>query len=467
MRAFAKSLLPQEIHAFLRRSVYSHIPLKKRMGKNYWQLRAFLAQAQWWNREQIEAWQLEKMKKMVHHAYQNVPGYRTLYQEAGVKPDDIISLADVQLLPFITKELLRDNIKDFVARNIPGWKLRFVTTGGSTGIPLGYYHTDVNLWMEDAFMHQGWERTGWQLEDVSAVLRGGFTGSQERIWDYDPVRFELNLSSYFLAEQTYQQYMNIFQEYKPRYLQAYPSAVTLLADLVLNNNDVGRIGIKAILLGSEGIYDWQKDKLSRAFPDAQLFGWYGHSEQAILAPMCEYSDQYHVWPFYGFTEIVKDGGGLVNVGEVGELVGTSFWSEGTPFIRYRTGDLAERGQIGCARCNRQFEILTRIEGRKQDYVVTTDGGYVTLTALIFAQHFHAFGSIINMQLYQDRVGEVLVKVVPTSAFSDQDINEIKTTMEGAVGGRLNVRVQIVDEIPRTQRGKYRFLEQKLDIKYGE
>ena len=149
------------------------------------------------------------------------------------------------------------------------------------------------------------------------------------------------------------------------------------------------------------------------------------------------------------------------------MVGTSFWSEGTPFIRYRTGDLAERGQIGCARCNRQFEILTRIEGRKQDYVVTTDGGYVTLTALIFAQHFHAFGSIINMQLYQDRVGEVLVKVVPTSAFSDQDINEIKTTMEGAVGGRLSVRVQIVDEIPRTQRGKYRFLEQKLDIKYGE
>ncbi len=72
-----------------------------------------------------------------------------------------------------------------------------------------------------------------------------------------------------------------------------------------------------------------------------------------------------------------------------------------------------------------------------------------------------------MQLYQDRVGEVLVKVVPTSAFSDQDINEIKTTMEGAVGGRLSVRVQIVDEIPRTQRGKYRFLEQKLDIKYGE
>jgi phenylacetate-CoA ligase len=112
-------------------------------------------------------------------------------------------------------------------------------------------------------------------------------------------------------------------------------------------------------------------------------------------------------------------------------------------------------------------MLERIEGRKQDYVVTNDGGLVTLTGLIFAQHFHAFGATEKMQLYQDKAGEVIVKVVPTSLFSERDSSEIKTRMETAVGGRLKVTVEIVDDIPRTQRGKYRFLEQKLDIGYGD
>jgi phenylacetate-CoA ligase len=111
--------------------------------------------------------------------------------------------------------------------------------------------------------------------------------------------------------------------------------------------------------------------------------------------------------------------------------------------------------------------FSRVEGRKQDYVVTANGNYITLTGLIFAQHFHAFGQIRNMQLYQDTLGEVIVRVVPSGEFSREDVKEIETTMAAAVGGGLVPRVQIVDDIPRTQRGKYRFLEQKLDVRYRE
>ncbi len=464
--SLVRSLIPQGLRKPLRQ-VYARIPQEKRMEKEYWQLKAFLREAQWWDRERIEVWQLEKLKKIVRHAYENVPGYYALYRDAGVKPEDIVSLTDVRLLPFATKELLRDNPEDFVARNIPSWRRKYVTTGGSTGAPFGFYHTDINVWMENAFMHSGWEWVGWQLGDMSAVLRGSLTGSQEQIWDYDPSRRELLLSSYYLTESTYKQYVTILREYSPKHLQAYPSAVTLLADLILKYGDVGRVDFKTILLGSENVYEWQKTKLVQAFPETRIFAWYGHTEQAILAPMCEYSDQYHIWPFYGFTEILKERNKNTKVGEIGELVGTSFWSKGTPLIRYRTEDFAQRGQTGCSKCNRQFDLLRHIEGRKQDYVVTIDGGYVTLTALIFGQHFHAFGAIRNLQLYQDKIGEVIVKIVPAGAYSDLDSSEIKTKMETAVGERLRVQVVLVDEIPKTQLGKYRFLEQKLDIKCGE
>lgn len=458
----ARKIIPENMIMPLKH-VYSLIPLEKRMGKEYWQLKAFLQEAQWWDRRRIDAWQLEKLKDMIQYSYKNVPGYNALYREAGVKPTDIHILDDIRLLPFTTKELLRDNIEDFTSIKVPKSELYFQTTGGSTGVPLGFYHTNVNRWMELAFMHCGWERSGWKLGDTSAVLRGGLAGSRDRIWDYNPVSRELQLSSYYLTEHYYKQYINILEKYSPKHLQAYPSAANLLANLIIENNDVGKVSLETIFLGSENIYEQQKSKLSQAFPGAKIFGWYGHTEQNILAPMCEYSDQYHSWPFYGLTEILDKKNGNLQEDEIGELVGTSFWCHGTPFIRYRTGDYAKRGKSSCSKCNRQFDLIKSIEGRKQDYVVTADGGYVTLTALIFAQHFHAFGTTKNMQLYQDKPGEIIVKIVPTNEYMEQDSQEIKTKMESAVGGRLKVQVELVDEIPRTQRGKYRFLEQKLDL----
>lgn len=72
-----------------------------------------------------------------------------------------------------------------------------------------------------------------------------------------------------------------------------------------------------------------------------------------------------------------------------------------------------------------------------------------------------------MQLYQEKPGEVVVRIVPRGEFSEENSREIETTMAAAVGSGLVPKVKIVDDIPRTQRGKYRFLEQKLDIRYKE
>ena len=459
-----RALIPKKLLSPMRH-IYSYVPLEKRMGKEYWQLKAFLQEAQWWDREKIEAWQLGRLKETVHHAYENVPGYYALYREAGIKPNDLNTLADTKNLPFITKELIRDNLDDFTARDIPSWKRIYVTSGGSTGTPFGFYHTATNIWMENAFMHSGWEWTGWELGDESAVLRGSSFGSERNFWKYNSATRVLLLSSYYLTDSTFPEYIKKLEEFSPRHIQAYPSTVTLLADYIIESDAVGRVDFDTILLGSENIYEWQKDKLSRAFPSAKIFGWYGHTEQAILAPMCESSNQYHSWPFYGLIEVVNEQGGSTAEGGIGELVGTSFWNYGTPFIRYKTMDIGRKGKLGCNKCGRHFQLIENIEGRMQDYVVTSDGGLVTLTALIFAQHFHAFGAIKNMQLYQDQKGIVAVRVIPKATFTEQDADEIKDKMERAVGNRITVWVDLLEDIPRTLSGKYRFLEQKLDIKF--
>ncbi len=103
--------LPVGIKPFLKKTLYRLVPMRLRMGRHYWQLRNFLEKAQWWKRAKIKSWQLKRLQEIVSYAYHQVPGYRTLYDEAGTKPEDIHSLADVRRLPFVTKTLYRKTLK--------------------------------------------------------------------------------------------------------------------------------------------------------------------------------------------------------------------------------------------------------------------------------------------------------------------------------------------------------------------
>jgi len=445
--------------------VLSPIPVKYSVGKTYWRIKEFLQQAQWWDRKQIEQWQLDKLKEIIEHAYSSIPGYRQLYMEAGIKPNDIQSLRDIDYLPFVTKELIRDNLDDFTSTAVSKWKRVYLTTGGSTGIPFGFYITRLNYSIEKAFMHLGWERKGWKLGDRSAVLRGAYIGSERKFWDYNSYQNELLLSNYYLTEKNYPKYAKQLLKYKALYLQAYPSAATMLADFVMTKGDIERLNFKLILLGSENVYDWQKQKLLEAFPGASLFDWYGHAEKAILAARCEYLEQYHVWPFYGLTEILDENNGEVSVGQTGELVGTSFWNLATPFIRYRTMDMATKGRFGCDGCGRKFQLLEQVEGRLQEVIVTGTGRYISMTAI--NMHSDVFDNIKQFQFYQEKTGEVVFKIIKKNSYSNKDTALIRRELMKKLGQDMALNIVFVNQIPKTPRGKYRFLEQKLEIKYGD
>jgi len=446
------------------RYIYALIPKDWRMGNRYHESLAFLEQAQWWETDRIRAWQFEQLKKIIHYAYDNTSGYNALYRQAHITPEDVQKIEDVRFLPFTTKELLRDNLKEFCVKS-SGHKLRYVTTGGSTGIPFGFYHTEINQSMENAFMHSGWKRIGWKLNGLSAVLRGAFVGSEDRFWKFFPTANELALSSYYLTSRNYSLYKRKIEEFHPLYLQAYPSAASALADLVLEHHDEGRIDFQIILLGSENLYDWQKEKIRRSFPQAKLFSWYGHAEQVVLAPWCEKSETHHVWPFYGWTEIVNDKNEEVQNNQSGEIVGTSFWNYGTPFIRYRTMDSAIKLGENCPACKRNFITLGQMQGRLQEFIVTATGRLISMTAI--NMHSGLFDNIKQFQFYQDTPGKVIFRVIPKPTFEERDAQTIYKDLKSKLGEDTDLEIVAVEKISRPASGKFRFLEQKLAVRTTE
>ena len=451
--------------------VYGLMPYEKRLGKVFWDTYNFLQESQWWSKEKLEEYQIRELEKLLKHAYENVPYYRRVFDERELKPKDIQDFDDLRKLPYLTKKIIRKNLTELITRNYPRSKLQHVTTGGSTGIPMSFYQ-DKNTArsMEWAFTLIQWKRVGFKIGDKSVVLRGNVIQSvnKEKFWEYDSANKNLILSSYHMTDKTLPDYIGKIREFRPDFIQAYPSVITILARFMKENDMKIFPSVKAILCGSENLYSWQRKLLEEVFR-CRIYSWYGHTEKCCLAGECEKSNYYHIFSEYGYTELIgKDGNQINRENELGEIIATGFNNYVFPFIRYRTQDFAigVNNRNRC-KCGRNYRLLKKIEGRLQDFIVANNGSLITLTALIFAQHFDAFGKIKNMQLYQDCVGEVIVKIIPTNNFLKKDSNEIIKKMQSAVSGKIKVEVKIVDKIPRIQSGKYKFLIQKLPIKFGE
>jgi phenylacetate-CoA ligase len=235
--------------------------------------------------------------------------------------------------------------------------------------------------------------------------------------------------------------------------------------MVIANEDVGKVSFELLLLGSENLYDWQKERLQLAFPRAHLFAWYGHAEQVLFAPMCESSQRFHLDPFYGVAEILNQERTEVNQGEAGELVGTSLWNYAVPFIRYRTMDVATKGAPACAECRRNFQLLEQIDGRLQEFILSSRGRYISMTQI--NMHSPVFDHVRQFQFHQQTAGEVTFNIVRGPHYSNKDSENIRRELSKKLGEDIKLMLEFVNQIPKTQNGKFRFLIQELPLKYGD
>ena len=170
--------------------VYGGVSPGFRYRKVFWQTYNLLQESQWWNREKLEEYQMRLLEKMLNHAYENVAYYQKVFDRSGSKPKNIQDFDDLRKLPYLTKEIIQENLSDLMARNYPKSKLRYGTTGGSTGIPLGFYHEKgASEAKERAFIITLWNRVGFKIGDRCVALRGNvvYSANKGKFREYDPV----------------------------------------------------------------------------------------------------------------------------------------------------------------------------------------------------------------------------------------------------------------------------------------
>lgn len=219
-----------------------------------------------------------------------------------------------------------------------------------------------------------------------AVLRGQVVAPRRDglRHEYDAILRHHYFSNFHMTEENIRRYLERITTLGPRvFLLVYPSSAMVLARHAKQSGKSPPGNIAGILAGSENVDPEERSEAERVF-GVRYFSWYGHSEKLVLAAECESSSDYHVWPTYGYMELLDENGRRVMTpGRRGEIVGTGFMNTVVPFIRYRTGDFAEYVGEGCDTCGRQHTIIRNVEGRlAKGGLVAHDGSVVSMTAFI-------------------------------------------------------------------------------------
>jgi len=425
----------------------------------------WLLQTQWWPRDKLQELQLTQLKNLLVHAYETVPYYRRLFRKQGITPESIVTLQDLQKLPFTTRKDVQQNLEDFLSQNMALEQLQAVVTGGTTGIPLMIYHERTAHAHEEAFRLRHWTWAGYRPGDRLLILRDDFLGREDtrgRLvkWDFSTSRNALVLSTFHLNEQVFPHYISLLHEFQPKFISAFPSALGILASSMIRYKIDG-IRPNAIFCQSETIYPWQRELIESQF-ECKIFAGYGNSERAMDAVECERHEGYHVCMEYGILEIVDEMGNPVEEeGQDGTVVGTGFDTYCMPMIRYKTDDIATYTQKRCS-CGRDLPLIQNIVGRLQEVVVTSDNERIPLGVLQIRSS--GYRNVEQFQFLQEKRGRLILRIVPAPLFSEIDANLILDELKSQFHNRMKVQLVRVSHIPKTKRGKHRFLVQKLALK---
>ncbi len=264
-----------------------------------------------------------------------------------------------------------------------------------------------------------------------------------------------------MSDKDMSHYISHIKTLKDCFLHVYPSSIYQLARFAKKEN-ITFNNIKAVLAESENVYPEQRAFVESVF-NCRYYSSYGHSEKLVAAGECEHTTDYHVWPTYGYLELLDENGDVITEkGQVGEIVGTGFINTVMPFIRYKTGDFAEYVGDYCDSCQRHHLIIKNIRGHRiQEHLVARNNSMISWTAV--NMHDDTFDDVIQYQFYQDTPGKAIVKVVVNKGFSDIQKERIENNIGQKLDGQVIVKVEIVENIELTERGKSVFVDQKINV----
>jgi phenylacetate-CoA ligase len=418
----------------------------------------FDRQAETMPRPELCGLQLERLKRILSYAYQNVPHYRDSFDAAGVSPDDCKTLADIARFPFTLKTHLRDHYP-FDMFAVPRARLaRLHASSGTTGKPtvVGYTQGDLDRWSD--LVARSLVCAGAVPGDIvhNAYGYGLFTGGLGLHYGAE----RLGCTVVPLSGGGTERQVGLLSDFGAHVLCATPSYALNIAEVAESMGfDLRKSSLRLGMFGAEPWSSAMRHDLERRL-GIRAIDIYGLSE--IMGPgvACECGiaqNGLHGWEDHFLFEIV-DPKSLqpLPLGESGELVITTLTKEALPMIRYRTRDITRLSDEPC-RCGRTHVRIMRVTGRDDDMLIIR--GVNVYPSQLEAVLVGFPGLAPHYQIVMTREGALDVMTVeveetPEAKSQGSDparkSRDVHHHIKSLIGVTCNVVVKNPGEVPRSQ-----------------
>jgi phenylacetate-CoA ligase len=399
-------------------------------------------------REQLEAFRDARLRRLVAHAYANVPYYRALMIRAGVRPKDVRGAADLSTIPVTTKQIMRElPASEITARGVNRDRLISRPTSGSSGQPFTVRRTWWEARLLNAFRARAMASYGLRRGHRRTFLIG-----EQR--PNDPKRLLRNLG--LVQDQLLnclrpaEEVLREMRAFRPDVVVGYPGVLARITS-VMAQETAAPLRLRLVITGAEVLAPHVRRRIAGAFA-APVFDIYGSHEFNLLAWECPRGGPYHTCDDGTVIEVVRDGR-PARQGEQGEVVATNLHAFAVPFIRYRLGDLVTMGARTCT-CGQPFSTIGAIEGRVWDLFPLRDG------RVLHPQEFVAplrdkSPWVRDYQILQEREDSITVRVVPWAPPHPSDVEGVAAQLRAILRGASALRFEVVHEIPLEASGKFR------------
>jgi phenylacetate-CoA ligase len=414
--------------------------------------------------DELRALQLERLRRSLRHAYDNVPHYRRAFDAAGVHPDDLRELADLARFPTTSKEDLRENYP-FGMFAVPREQVRRVhASSGTTGRPtvVGYTERDLDIWA--TVMARSIRAAGGRPGDVlhNAYGYGLFTGGLGAHYGAERLGCTVVPVSGGMTPRQVQ----LIRDFEPRVIMVTPSyMLTVIDELEQQGVDPRSTSLRIGIFGAEPWTEQMRQEMEQRL-GIDAVDIYGLSEvmgPGVAQECVESKDGLHVWEDHFYPEVIDPfSGEVLPEGQEGELVFTSLTKEAMPVVRYRTRDLT-RLLPGTARPG--MRRMQKVTGRTDDMIILrgvnlfpTQIEELVLGTPGLSPHFSL---LLTTRGRMDHL-TVQVEARPDCPPERREpaAAELRKAVKDGVGVRVDVAVVDPDTLPRSVGKLKRLIDQR-------
>jgi len=376
------------------------------------------------------------LTKLLLHAYKNVPYYHRIFGEVGVVSGDAVDLSKFDKIPILTKEIMREHHEELISKEYTTRKWYYNSSGGSTGEPVRFIQDDVyGKWGNATFYYWYKNILGVDESDVRKVilwgserdLFKGSTGLKAKIINW--LTNTVFLNSFKMSDGAMKKYIETINSYKPDLIRGYTGSLYELCRYAERKNT--RIHTPKIVVSSaETLSDEMREKIETVF-GMKVYDYYGSRETNNLAGECE-SGLMHILAFHNYVEVLDIDNLPVKEG-----------------------------------CRNPLPTLRKITGRITDCFTLENGTTVP------AEYFiHLIGVICNkgfikkFQVIQEDYKRVRILVIIERIMEELEKKDIEDKIKLVMGNDCKIIWEFVDEIHKTQSGKYLYTRSLIGANQG-